>query len=894
MSCPPLEIAALDGCRLFDPAPFEQDLSSTALLLKVFRTALRQGDQVLRELFQQGVPAQRLVPARARLIDQLLTRAWVRFFPSDTGLALVAVGGYGRGELHPGSDVDIMILLDEQEIGQNRRAALEGFLTFLWDIGLEVGQSVRTLEDCVREGAADITVATNLMEARLLTGSPELFERMRELTGPAHIWPTPAFFEAKREEQIRRYRKYHDTAYNLEPNVKEGPGGLRDLQTVAWVAKRHFNAATLHDLVEHGFITEQEHATLLECQGFLWQVRFALHILTGRREDRLLFDYQRQLANQFGYRDQDHNLAVEQFMQRYYRTIMELSRLNEMLLQLFEEAILLADDPGAPVLINRRFQARKGYLEVTRANVFQRYPFALLELFLLLQQHPELKGVRASTVRLIRDHRHLLDDKFRADVRARSLFMEILRQPRCVTRQLRRMNRYGILAAYLPEFARIVGRMQYDLFHTYTVDQHTLFVVRNLRRFYDERFHHEFPHCSAVMKRIAKPELLYIAAIYHDIAKGRGGDHSDLGAHDAEAFCRRHGLGSFDTHLVSWLVRNHLLMSLTAQKKDIHDPDVVTEFAQQVGDTMRLDYLYLLTVADIRATNPRLWNNWRESLLRELYEATRRALRRGLSNPIAKAERIQEVQEEARVRLRQKGIQEARIETVWQGFSDDYFLRHSADEVAWHTRAVLKKADDGRALVLARRDTARGGTEVFVYTRDQDNLFALITAVLDQLGLTILDARIITSDNGYSLDSFTVVEDSGEPIQDRQRIKEILLTLRRELNRADAHPWDSSRRPPRVLKHFPTPTQVAFLDDDSNGRTILELSTADRPGLLSRIGRAFMDCGIRLQNAKIATIGARAEDIFFITDRDNRPLREPAQYLKLRETLIRYLDGGIG
>ncbi|MDX1606273.1 MAG: [protein-PII] uridylyltransferase, partial [Candidatus Competibacterales bacterium] len=508
--------------RVHDPEGLDRALAAGQAPTATFREALRRGSATLAALFEQGTPAAELVPARAALIDDLLVRAWQRFFPEpDPALALVAVGGYGRGELHPGSDVDIMVLAEEAAIAAHEET-LSAFLTFLWDIGLEVSQSVRTLEDCRREGQADITVVTNLMEARQLTGSSALFEAMRRATGPDSLWPNRDFFEAKKAEQKARYHKYHETAYNLEPNVKEGPGGLRDLQTIAWVTKRYFGAQTLHDLVDQEFLTETEYHSLRECRDFLWQVRFALHHLTGRREDRLLFDYQRELASRFGYNDRDGNLAVEQFMQRYYRTIMEISCLNEMLLQLFEEAILLPRDGAEPSPLNRRFQARHGFLEVRHDGVFRRYPFALLELFLLLQQHTELKGVRASTVRLIRDHCYLIDARFRGDLRARSLFMEILRQPHRVTRTLRRMNRYGVLPAYLPEFARIVGRMQYDLFHAYTVDQHTLFVVRNLRRFYVSQFAHEFPHCSALIHKLPKTELLYIAGLFHDIAKGRG------------------------------------------------------------------------------------------------------------------------------------------------------------------------------------------------------------------------------------------------------------------------------------------------------------------------------------------------------------------------------------
>ena len=881
-----------NGMIAFDAAALDQELAAAINPIMPFRALITRSDARLKELFEQDVPAHDLVPARAGFMDELLQRVWLRFFePGAPDLALVAVGGYGRGELHPGSDVDLMILIDDAAL-EVRRSGLEDFLTFLWDIGLEIGHSVRTVEDCAREGAADITVATSLMEARLLIGPLALFERMRAVTGPDRIWPDAAFFESKQKERCQRCHKYNETAFNLEPNIKDGPGGLRDLQMIGWVAKRHFGASTLQELVGHGFLNPREYDELIECRNFLWQLRFALHTLTGRREDNLLFDHQRRVARQFGYRDQDYNLAVEQLMQRYYRTVNALGQLSEMLLQLFEEAILLADDPGEPQPINRRFQARRGYLEVTRPNVFLRYPFALLEIFLLLQQYPEIKGIRASTIRLIRDHRPLIDDKFRDDMRPRSLFMEIMRQPHGVTQQLRLMNAYGVLPAYLPEFGHIVGRMQYDLFHAYTVDQHILFVVRNLRRFFLPQFAQELPHCSAIMERLPKPELLYLAGLYHDIAKGRGGDHSELGAEESERFCRRHGLSSFDTRLVAWLVRHHLILSLTAQKKDIHDPDVINDFARRMGDQMHLDYLYLLTVADIRGTNPKLWNTWRASLLWQLYEATRRALRRGLDNPIDKEERIREAQTQARLQLQVTRLDEDSINAVWEGFGDDYFLRHSADEIAWHTRAILKKAHDERPLVMARDDSSRGGTEIFIYTRDQDNLFALITSILDQLRLTILDARIITGHSGFTLDSFTVLEDSGAPLRERGRIKEIVATLLHSLSRPDTALLRPRRHISRIQRAFQMPTWVSFREDETNGRTVVELVSWDRPGLLCQVGQAFMECGVQLHNAKIATVGARVEDVFFVTDRENRPLNDPEKYAALRAALVGQLDSG--
>jgi [protein-PII] uridylyltransferase len=853
-------------------------LATATPLLPQLRQILNDGTQALHRHFEAGVSADRLVHGRRCLIDELLQRIWSRVLgEAAERLSLVAVGGYGRGELLPHSDIDLMILLPETE-DRELAGRLEAFLTLLWDIGLEVGHSVRTIEDCVTQGERDITIATNLVEARLLSGSAELFERMREATGQELIWCGASFFETKLKEQIARHHKFHDTAYNLEPNIKESPGGLRDIQMIGWVAKRHFGVNSLHGLVERQFLTEREYRTLSEGQNFLWKVRFALHSLTRRREDRLLFDFQRTLAEQLGYKqDGSAVLAVEAFMKDYFRTVFELNRLNEMLLQLFQEAILYADDPGEPVAINKRFHARKGFIEAQNERVFQRYPFALLEIFLLLAQHPELKGVRASTIRLIRDHRHLIDDDFRGDLRTRSIFMEILRQPRGVWHELQRMNRYGVLAAYLPVFGRIVGQMQYDLFHTYTVDEHSLFLLRNLRRFAVPEYAHEFPLCSELYTHLPKPELLLIAALFHDIAKGRGGDHSELGAADAIEFCEHHGLSHHDTHLVAWLVQHHLLMSTTAQRRDISDPAVINDFARLVHTRVRLNYLYLLTVADIRATSPDLWNSWKNALLLELYNATRMALQRGLDNPFVQDEFILAARTEARHLLVEAGVAVSDIDAVWKDLEDDYFLRHAPPEIAWHTRCIIDHAGRDMPIIELRHSDARGGTELFIYTRVNDTLFERTTALLDQLGLDIHDARITTARNGYALDTYLILDESGTPIRGEYQTRHIVDALIKELTLlSDQHPR-VTRRPPRRFQHFNVPTQVSFSVDAPNRRTLMELVTGDRPGLLSAVGSAFSACGVRLQNARIATFGSRAEDAFYVTDRHNRPLQEEDQ-----------------
>lgn len=863
--------------------------------IREWKSKIQQNVAELAARYKAGHPITQLIRARADFIDNLLTTAWNSLTGNfATNLGLIAVGGYGRQELHPYSDIDILILLNEgcgvisgqQEEELDYAQAITRFYHFLFDIGLSPGQSVRTVEECVTAARGDQTIMTNLMEARFLTGDPSLFDSLMLRIGPEHIWPTPQFYAAKMEEQAARYHRYHDTAYNLEPNVKEGPGGLRDIQIIGWIVKRHHKSSDLSDLIIQGWLTEAEFAELQAAQEYLWSIRFALHILTGRREDKLLFDYQRELADQFGYTGDNPNEAVELFMQEYFRKVMGLERLNEMVLQLFAEIMLGNEQEAVAVTINSSFQSVNNYLEARHAQVFRDNPFALLEIFLTLQQNSDLQGIRASTIRLIRQHLCMIDADFRLDPRACRLFMEILRQPGGITHQLRRMNRYGVLAAYIPAFGRVVGRMQYDLFHVYTVDEHTLFVVRNLRRFALEKHKDEHPHCNEIFQLIEKPELLYIAALMHDIAKGSGGDHSEVGESIAREFCTRHLLDHRETELVQWLVRHHLIMSMTAQRKDISDPEVIHEFAKLVGDPDRLNYLYLLTVADIRATNPTLWNSWKGALLRELFTATRRAFRSGLEKPADLEYRVRVTKEDSKNILRKLGISEKAVEQIWSMVSTDYFLRFQPEEIAWHTVAIASCGPDDLPMVLLRPISQRGTAEIFIHARNQDFIFAHSTAVLDQLGLTILDARIITTENGFVMNSFHVLEQSGEPIKDQRQQIQICSRLRQCLLNTMAEPMQVQRLQNRQVRHFSVPTQIFFHRDTQQRSTVLELITTDRPGLLSKVGQAFGRMGVRLCDARIATIGSRAEDIFHITDRKDRPLTDDRIKQQLRDTLL--------
>lgn len=880
--------------ELFDRSQFQAELALKASPIAAFKKAIRQAREVLDRRFRDGREIRRLIEDRAWFTDQILRAAWSRFdWSKGADIALVAVGGYGRGELHPYSDIDLLILLDDSD-HEIFRESIEGFLTLLWDIGLEVGQSVRSIAECAEEARADLTVITNLMESRTIAGPEHLRKKMLEVTRPDVMWPSKDFFLAKRNEQRQRHSKYNNTEYNLEPNVKRSPGGLRDIQTILWIARRQFGTLDLQAMVDQGFLTEGELSLLTAAQEFLWKVRYGLHMLAGRAEDRLLFDHQRSLAALLGYEDSDAKLAIERFMQKYYRVVMSVAELSDLVGQHFAEVILWEGDSGPSIKLNSRFLVRDDYLEVRDPAVFKRTPFAILETFVLLAQHPQIQGVRANTIRLLRDHRYLIDDDFRSDIRNTSLFIELFKCKEGIHRNLRRMNRYGILGRYLPEFGHIVGQMQHDLFHIYTVDAHTLNVIKYLRKLTKPGVAEKYPLASTLIERLPKPELIYIAGLYHDIAKGRGGDHSELGAVDAEQFCNRHKLPAWDTRLVVWLVQNHLVMSTTAQRKDLSDPQVIIDFAQQVGDETHLDYLYVLTVADINATNPTLWNSWRASLLRQLHTATQRALQRGLENPLGREEQIRQTQRAALDELVRNGSDPDEAEQLWAQLGDDYFMRHSASDVAWHTAAILAHGEDNGPLVLIKETTQRefeGGTQIFIYAPDQHDFFAVTVAAMDQLNLNIHDARIITSSSQFTLDTYIVLDADGTPIGDnRERIEEIRQGLIDAVRNPDEYLTIIQRHVPRQLKHFAFPPQVTIHNDTQRPQTIIEIIAPDRPGLLARVGQLFLAFDLSVQNAKIATLGERVEDVFFVTNADNQPLSDPQLCAQLQQALIAQLQ----
>ncbi len=875
---------------LFDAAAFAQQLEQCDSPIQAFKDALTDTQKKLDQHFCDGTPTRLLIYARAWFIDQILLMAWQKFPFRKKDLGLIAVGGYGRGELHPHSDIDILILYRGFGI-RKQHPHIEKFITLLWDIGLKVGHSVRSLRQCKDDARRDITIATSLMESRSIVGDPDLLDQMQHKVGPNKIWPEQPFFTAKREEQKARHKKFNELEHNLEPNVKESPGGLRDIQMIAWVAKRHFGGNNLRDLVSNEFLNETEFGLLSEGQNYLWKVRYGLHMLAGRAEDRLLFDYQEPLAKLFGFVDTDESLAIEQLMQQFYRVVLRTMELNDMLLQHFDEAILRAREKPVTVALNTRFKINNGYIEVTNDQVFKRTPFALMEIFLLMAQNLEIQGVRASTIRLIRDHRHLIDDDFRQDIRNISIFMELLRSPNRMVTQLQRMRRYAVLGRYLPEFGRIIGKMQYDLFHIYTVDAHTLLLLQYLRRIYLRTESDRFPLAIKIIRQIPKLELLYIAALYHDIAKGRGGDHSELGAVDARSFCQRHRLSEWDADLVAWLVENHLIMSITAQRKDISDPDIIQQFAEKMQDQLHLDYLFLLTVADINATNPELWTSWRATLMRQLYLETKRALSRGLENPIDRNNAINKKQCQALALL---SFNPVVVESLWQQLGDEYFIQHSHDDIAWHTQAILEHTEPGTPLVMIKDLNLQdrvGGTQIFIYSQTGHHLFATTAAILEQLELNIVDARISTSPQNFNLNSYIVLEENGQPIGDNQlRLERIKANLVEALQHPKDLPAIIKRHTPRRLQHFTMPTEVHIYSDNILNCTVIEVVTPDRPGLLARIGRILLENNLILQKAKITTLGERVEDVFFVTTEDMEAIVNAKLCRKIENEICSQLD----
>jgi [protein-PII] uridylyltransferase len=821
------------------------------------RARLAAEREALRTEYLSQPDAHRMTTRYRMLIDSVLRENWHACHMSKT-LALVAVGGYGRGTLFPHSDVDILVLLPAAP-DEDQKRRVEAFIGRLWDIGLDLGHSVRTVAECGEEAGKELSVLTSLLESRLIVGSRKLFGALRDSV--QHGFDARAFFKAKRLEQDQRHAKFNDSPYSLEPNVKESPGGLRDLHVILWVSRASGLGRSWSELASGGYITREEARSLVRHQDLLQEIRVRLHFLAGRREDRILFDYQDALARSFGYHGNAAKRASEIFMQRYYRAAKAITQLNIILLQNLGAAIF-PGQYGEPQNLNERFRAVRELLDARSPDLFEREPSAILESFLLLQQHSELKGMTAATLRALWRARMRIDAGFRRDPVNRARFLEILQQPRGIVHELRRMNQYSILGRYLPAFGKVVGQMQHDLFHVYTVDQHILTVVRNLRRFTLVEFAHEYPFCSRLMANFERPWLLYIAAMFHDIAKGRGGDHSRLGAVDAVGFCRAHGLSREDTELIVFLVEHHLTMSSTAQRRDLSDADVIRAFADIVKTERRLVALYLLTVADIRGTSPKVWNAWKGKLLEDLFRASRGLLR---GSGVGFDRDVQAKQAEALRLLRLYALSDTVGDALWRELDVAYFLRHDPQEIAWQTRTLHFRVATSEPVVKARLSPIGEGLQVMIYARDQSDLFARICGFFERLNYNIVDAKIHTTRHGYALDTFLVLGSGAAPHY-REMISLIEHDLTEALKRREPlAPPGRGGRVSRLLKHFPIQPEVQIRPDEKGQYHLLSITAGDRPGLLYGIARLLGQYGIDLHTAKIVTLGERAEDVFVVS-----------------------------
>ncbi|MCF8173815.1 MAG: [protein-PII] uridylyltransferase [Burkholderiaceae bacterium] len=867
--------------KALEPASIGDHVSEQSAVASAAKSLLTESQSALALAWhekRQGLP---LLKGRAALVDSVLRLVWSSLaMPED--YALAAVGGYGHGLLYPGSDVDLLILLPESPGADHEpRAAsqLEQLIGTLWDVGLDIGHSVRSVEQCLEEADRDITVKTSLLEARYLAGSHTLFENLEQRSNAA-LDPAE-FFKAKQLEQAERYARYNDTPYSLEPNCKESPGGRRDLQVIRWVTHAAGIGNEWKALTKAELITTSEVRQLEGADQFLRELRIELHYLAGRREDRLLFDHQEKLAQAMGIEATEAKRASEVLMQRYYQNAKLVTLLNVLVMQILADRLLPAR-PGPPIIIDSHFQMVREQLDVREETIFQQFPRTILECFLLQMQRSELKGMTPRTLRALWRAQGRIDAGFRRDPENRALFLKLFQQQHLV-HPLRRMNQYGILGRYLPAFGRIVGQMQHDLFHVYTVDQHILQVMRNLRRFAMPEFAHEYPFCSRLMAGFENRWLLYLAALFHDIAKGRGGDHSQLGKKDVARFCRDHEIAGEDAELLSFLVEQHLTMSQVAQKQDLADPEVILAFASTIGDMRRLIALYLLTVADIRGTSPKVWNAWKAKLLEDLFRMTASVLS---GTTVLQLTGVAERQEEARRILRYHGLRPDIEVNLWNQLDTAYFMRHAAEEIAWHTRILYHRPDSKVPVVRARLNPMGDGLQVMVYVPDQANLLARLCGFFARAGYSIVDAKIHTTRHGYALDSFVVFAFDSTQIY-RDVIALIEHGITEQLEQQPPLPAALSGRVSRLVRHFPIAPEVDIRVDDRGSHYLMSINTADRPGLLYAIARILDEHNITLHTAKIATLGERVEDVFLISGKE---LERTATVVRLEQDIVAALE----
>ena len=835
-----------------------QELASATVAVTSSLTDLRRAYQLhcalIFDALDSNVHIDAALRAHALAVDDVLIQQWHRHQLHKEPLTLLAVGGYGRFELFPHSDVDILLLHDGADVAS--MAGIEAFLSEAWDLGFEVGHSVRSVEDCIAQAEADITVATSILERRVIVGAwgnaQKLDQRWQQTFDVDH------FVKAKRFEQQQRYVRFEDTAYNLEPNVKESPGGLRDIQMVLWLARAITGASSLEALVAQGHINRHECDGLSEAYRQIKFLRARLHLLAHRREDRLVFELQNSLAETLGITAAAGLRASEVLMKRYYQSARQLRLFNDILI----DALTSDRSARQTPIVGTPFSACDGKLDLaTRGSNLS--ALETLQTFQMLHRDRTYQGFTPELRRAILRAVDALPDGAFGTEECRALCLDFLRSGHGVYHALKAMSELGVLGELVPPWARIVGQMQHDLFHVYTVDQHILMVLRNMRRFADPVHSHEYPLCSQLMQEFPEREVLYLACVFHDIAKGRGGDHSQLGMIDAREYCSLIGLPPEHVEFVAWLVEHHLKMSAFAQKRDIADPNVVREFAQLVGNEKHLLALYLLTVADIRGTSPKVWNNWKARLLEQLFRSTRWHFNATGESSVfdVLADRLVE----ARRLLALYAVDVERAEKFWRTLDSVYLQRHSADEIAWHARNLFFRVDTEKPVVRTRLMPSGEGLQIMVYVKDRAELFARIMNVFARLHFSVLDARVHTSKSGYALDTFTVVNPGSISVAYRDVTQLVEHSLIEVLSEDKALPKTLLGKPTRQQRHFPITPVIEITGDEEGQRFVLEIVAADRTGLLARIAEVLSKRGISIQTARVNTLGARAEDVFVVS-----------------------------
>ena len=813
--------------------------------------------------YKKNISIKKLIKNKSTIIDQLIKNSWIKNNLEDKDISLIAVGGYGRSELFPYSDIDILILINNYE-NKDLIKNVENFIAEIWHFKVAVGHSVRTIKECIYAIKDDVTIYTNLLDCRFITGNKDLYNNLLKNIKKNSLWSKEKFLSAKKIEQKNRYNKYSNTGYLLEPDIKEGPGGFRDLQTLIWVAKRNFNTNSLFDLYNNKIITKKEYLALLQSERFLSKTRFLLHYLHNKPEERLYFANQKKLAELFGY-DCKTNIGVEKFMQNFYKHISNIKQLNEILVKFIE-------NPSGEKffqkskIINDVFYVKNNSISVKNRNIFHKHPSKLLEIFLIKNEKDELYDISANTIRDIRESLYLINKDFRSNSKNKKLFMDIFLQDNGVARCLRKMNDYGILAAYLKPFSKIVGMMQFDLFHIYTVDEHTLAVLSYTRYMSTKDCKNKYSFVYEIFKNLLSPEILYLGAIFHDIGKGQKKDHSAIGSKESLKFCENHGMNKHQSEMVSWLVENHLLMSLTTQKKDISDIDVIKDFAAIVKTQERLDYLYLLTIADIRGTNPELYTDWKDSLLKELYLSCKSYFRKNKPN-IKKPDRYIKNLKQSVEKMLLKNIGKNDFEKIWSYLNTDYLRRHSEKEVAWHIELIANNLN--KSAVSFKKNQVKGCTELAIYQNYRKNIFSYIANIIDNLNINIVDARIITLKKDQAIDTYLLLDNKGKFITDKYTLNFLKEKIYNVLENPDCKIKKITKKQTANIANFKKFIKVQLTQKSSE--ILLEISTLDHPGLLSKICESFDSCDLMVKDAKISTLGEEANDVFILVPVNEKP-----------------------